>query len=344
MLNINLIEAFNLDENFCEELNNWQNITYKAKTKTNEFVAIRVTPISHRSKKEIESEIKIIQEVSKINSCVPTLICVKDAFKEDNLSFSDRYIVSYRDKSHKEEIFYAVCFKWINNSLLIDKLQTKQTKKYVSGKIIIDLFYEIGKSTALIHKAMDNINVTEISRMSWNEEPLFLNINKFKNEMGEKLYSKIICLFENLKNIKRNDLSVKNDYGLIHNDLRFHNIFEGEKLIIIDFDQVCFNYRIKDLANLLFATFIHPRICIKCNYIEISKDCIKFFKQGYNKYRIFPEEQLSRLNIFIKERAILAYLCELEFGFKEKNEKHKKEIIKSAGILKEIILSESDIF
>ena len=316
MLNKNIINEFNLDKNYSEVLNDWQNTVYKCKNKNGELVVIRVAPESHRTFQQIESEIEIILNALKYNIPVP----------EPILANNKKHIVTFESNSTQ---FNAVCFKWIDKPLM--QFENNSDNKNIK------LFNIIGQNMAKINNSMDKIYLEKtISRMQWFEEPLFINISDYQKLIPSDVLVSINKIFEKIKRISTENM----DYGLIHNDLRVHNIFEKDyEINIIDFDQSCYNFRAKELANFIFASFIHPRICVQDSQKHLLDNAIKEFIDGYNKFRKFPKEQMNYFNLFIKERIILAYLCELSFTQKAKSEKAKKEIKNEAKKLELLLLT-----
>ncbi|MBN1684209.1 MAG: phosphotransferase [Gammaproteobacteria bacterium] len=115
-----------------------------------------------------------------------------------------------------------------------------------------------------------------------------------EDEKVQKAFSEVVSWLEKLQQTKEN-------FGLIHTDNRSANtIWDGEKAVIIDFDEPVYHWFAQDVAKPLLEFCDKPK--------EKLDQFFKYYIAGYRSVRSFSEEEVSTLSWFVRLKDLDMYL------------------------------------
>ena len=224
--------------------------------KGNFIVQILGNKLDEQKKNQMNLQFKVLNLLHKNNFSYKTPIPLKNK--------KNKYLLTINDK----------------NLWVYEKISGKFFKKYNEKQI-----FESGKVLALYHEKVKNLKIN--GKQSYNH--LFGKLQKIFDENKKNKNLEFICnVYSNLK--KSN---YEGDLIPIHADFNKTNLlYSGNNLIgIIDFDNLSYDYYIKDIALSLM------RLCIVENKIR-QKDWNYFLKGYYSIKKIsINEERLIVPNI-----------------------------------------------
>jgi Ser/Thr protein kinase RdoA (MazF antagonist) len=164
---------------------------------------------------------------------------------------------------------------------------------------MINLFERIGKIAAILHRqTMEWDKASKINRVKWDYDTLIGENavwGKWKNfpqmtEKDEKILSETA---EIIKMRLEFYGKTKENYGLIHGDLRLANLLEKDgKICILDFDDCGFGWHLQDLAASI-------------SFIEADKNTPKLVSawlDGYQGENMLSQKDLDEVDTFIMLR------------------------------------------
>ena len=265
----NLNDRYNI--NNLKELNGYQNFVYEGKIDNNKYI-FRISHVSHRSKTELEAEIKFINILKKNN--VPVASPVKISphkFIEKIESDKNLYYISIFEKADGVD--------WN------EKEHTEQN------------FFNAGKALGRMHKISKNID-KKFNRDSWDENQYL--------KIAEKVIPKkeIIDNLEEFKGELESLPITKKSYGLTHGDYFFGNlIYDNDKITVIDFDECEYNWFIYDVAVYLFYYLLGGEP--KNMNIEYNKKLFKHFIAGYRQENEIDIYWIEKLPLFFRLREFI---------------------------------------
>ncbi len=256
------------------DLNGFENFVYGF----GDFV-IRFVHSKHRSYKMVLAEIEFIDYLSKNGASVSTIVHSKDG------NIAEKFLLDNGD------YFTVVVFTRAPGTFL---------KKDDMNE---GLFFNLGREIGKLHKLSKDY-VPENKRYTWDEEDYIGQFRKYLDDEDDFILIKATEIFNKIKSIP----ITKENYGLIHTDLHFGNMYiENNKLTFFDFDDSSYKYYISDIAIVLYYYFSFTNReadrCIK------SKEILVPFMKGYNQYNNIEKEMFSMLNDFLKLRETILYLA-----------------------------------
>ena len=250
------------------------------KTKqTDEFVGVlRVSRPGYHTLSELESEMKWLRQ---INDYTPLVVA-------NPINAVDGSVIQQINGLDGNVYFCIVC----------EYLSGKEPDEGNRAKFVRD--YEmLGETTAYLHRQASIWNGTkEIDRIEWSYDNIIGNTAVWgKWQDYEGLTPEIEAFFEDVCRVIHKRLvnygKSKNNWGLIHADLRLANLLvEGEKIKVIDFDDCGFGWYVHDLASSI--SFIEHK--------QIVPDLINAWLKGYKKVMPFSDTDFEEIDTFILMR------------------------------------------
>lgn len=180
------------------------------------------------------------------------------------------------------------------------------------------LFYSLGKDTGKIHHLTKQFKPTK-RRYDWDQENYIEIYKKYLDKKDEIIITKAKNIQKKIKSIPKTN----ENYGLIHTDLHFGNIYLSDNnLTFFDFDDSSYKYLISDIAITFYYyfTFSNREADRTTKTIELLKP----YLQGYLQYNQLDTDIFMHLNDFMKMRETILYLVIKgnEKGVKDKNKEH----------------------
>lgn len=269
---------------------NFINLVYKIK-KNNKTYFLRITPQSHRTEKQILSELYFINYLSRQNLYVSKPVKSAD----------DKLIHSFLLNGVN---YYACVFEEAKGDEY-EKINLKNQ----------DLFFlEAGKTLGKLHKASMSFKPhAGFKRFSLNEESRW---SRFPELIPKKEIEAWNIYEELLERIKC--LPNQNEYyGLIHGDFTILNIrIDNEKINIFDFDDCSYHFYAYEIS-----VFLHY---FGSKTQDIKERIFSKVLEGYSEYKTIDKGFISQIPDFGIMRLLYSFLVFAEeWGFKKLNQQQQ---------------------
>ena len=264
----------------AKKLGDFENYVYEVERAGTPYI-LRLTHSSHRSKQEVEGELKWINFLHGHD------IQVSLVHSSENGELVEVVPV--------EDSFFYVC--------LFDKAPGASIKSS-SPEFGPELFGKWGAITAEMHLATENYQ-SERERLLWDEDDL-IELEMFIDE--EKDEAIIIGNRQLVVDIQQLP-QTKETFGLIHSDIHMGNFFYHEENIhLFDFDDSMYFYFISDVAiPLYYSTWGKYREETLEKRSAFGTEFLMHFLKGYVSVRPLTLEWLERLPLFMKLRDYTLY-------------------------------------
>ena len=232
---------------------------------------LRLTHRSHRRRKEIEAELRWIND----------LLARKLPVARPLPSAAGQLVESLGD-------FSASCFERLPGFAP----NPSDPKRWNAR-----MFEQLGKAIGQLHSAAIDAgwNERRLARPSWRGESVARNFHSLIPDPENAIHRAFDRLLAQLEALPRTPTS----YGLIHADLNHANFFVArDGLKIFDFDDSCFSWFAYDLIVSLYH--LPPA---QLNTLSVLKLLIR----GYERVRPFDQCWLEWLPLFFKWRDFITY-------------------------------------
>ncbi|KMY53777.1 serine kinase [Bacillus sp. FJAT-27231] len=258
-----------------------ENYTYLiTEEKTNQKHILRVCRPNYHTKSQIESEmvwLKSLHEQSPIEVSLP--------IPNDQGEYVQSTWVD-------GNVYYSTLFTFLEGEAPDDNDESA----------LIKHFFTIGYITAQFHNqsVKQHQLYDQFDRIIWDYDTILGDTPKWgKWQDGLGLTPERTHLFERVCATIKKRLDRfgkhKENFGLIHSDLRLANlIIEGEQIKVIDFDDCGFGWYLYDLATSL--SFIEHKPYVPA--------LINSWLEGYKKIRPLSEEEEKEIPTFIMMRRL----------------------------------------
>ncbi len=261
-----------------------ENAVFRVNTAAGETVALRIHRPGYHTDAELHSELQWMQALADEGIDVPEVIAsgAGDLFR----------IVENPGVPEPRQVDL---FAWIEGR----QLGSVENGLNDNGDGIRSTYRLIGQIAAGIHNQATNWTLPPgFTRHAWDTEGLvgdapfwgrFWELEALTDGQREHLLSARERVRQELvlygKKPER--------YSLIHADFAPENLMvDGEKVKVIDFDDAGFGWHLFELATALFFIQSEP-------YFETARDALI---KGYREYRDLPDDELSRLPLFMLAR------------------------------------------
>lgn len=298
------VELYQVQRENITFLGGFENFVYQVEG-SNQSLIIRFVHSNHRTLLEVVAEIEFIDYLSRHGASVSTVIHSKN----DN-------IVEQIPIDHNQYFSVSV-FEKAPGTYVQDADKTTE-------------FWEMfGSEVGRLHRLTKNFTPKN-KRNHWFEE----RIEEMAERSLEEDDKEVLDLYITLKNRMMSLPRHKDNYGLIHTDLHFHNMYyHDHQLTFFDFDDSSYMYFISDIAIVIYYSFQHLVVgehkVTKEEYNKRVQTVFSPFMKGYNKENHLAKEDFLALNDFIRFRAALLYIVLVASGFKHhEDERYRRFCIR----------------
>ena len=277
-------KRYNVDHNSINRVGGFENFIYEYK-QHDEEVILRFVHSTHRTFEQVLAEIEFIDYLSDNGANVSTII--KD---------KDNQIASLIECGNND-YFTVSAFTKAPGSFIREQRNDPQFN------------YLFGQAVGKLHKLTKTFTPKH-KRYQWYEEDY---IEMGKRNLPEDLQYLVKIAEEHQELIKSYAMSV-DDYGLIHTDLHFGNMFyDNETLTFFDFDDASYKHFISDIAIIIYYQFgLSP-----LSDTEIEDKTIAFLKpflKGYETENKLDKKWFYKLNEFLRLRSIILIMVVYSAG------------------------------
>jgi len=268
-------QLFAIEASSIKHVGGFENFIYEFH-KENQDVILRFVHSTHRSFSFVLAELEFIDYLSKNGANVSTVIP----------NIHEQIAVKIHTK--EDEYFTLSAFS---------KAPGTHVKKDLIDEAFIQQF---GEAVGKMHRLAKDFTPIH-KRYHWHEETFV--------ELGEKHLPPTLSFVVDkakklIQKIKQYSIS-REDYGLIHTDLHYGNMYYDNKtLTFFDFVDSAYKHYISDIAIILFYQF---GITSDTNQLMEEKmiNFLQHFLTGYNKENTISPIWFERLNDFLKLREII---------------------------------------
>lgn len=271
-------KLYNVPFDSIKEIGGFENFVYEYCKNGNDYI-LRFVHSSHRTTYQVHAELEFIDYLDKNRCPVSTVV----HSEKDNLI----EVLKIDDEN-----YFTIC--------VFEKAPGSFCKKVD----LTDSFYrKFGKEVGRLHRLTKLYNPIH-KRIDWDEELYFEIAEKSlpkKDQKIIKIYKKLVKKLQNLpKNI--------DNFGLIHTDLHFGNMFiQSGELMFFDWDDSSYKHFISDIAIVLFYHFNFGDISQEAIDME-SQRILALFMAGYHEENSIDLSFLKNLNDFLMLRTIILYI------------------------------------
>lgn len=270
-------ELYNVPRKDIKALGGFENFVYEFKKDDAMFI-LRLVHSSHRTFNQVEAEMEFIDYLSKNGASVSTVVH----------SIHDHIIEKIEDALGG--FFSASVF-------------TKAPGGHVKREDISPDFYEtFGKEVAKLHVLTKTYQPVH-KRYHWHEED-FVEIGERSIPQEDRyMLDKCLALMEKIKGYEISN----EDYGLIHTDLHFGNMFyDNGVFTFFDWDDSAYKHFISDIAIIIFYQF-YRMLPEPDKMEERIKHFLHDFMKGYLQVNKLDFVWFERLNDFFWLRIYILY-------------------------------------
>jgi|LGOV01.1.fsa_nt_gb Ser/Thr protein kinase RdoA (MazF antagonist) len=271
-------KLYNTPFETIKTIGGFENFVFEYNKNDNDYI-LRFVHSSHRSTYQVHAELEFIDYLDKNNCPVSTVV----HSEEDNLV----EVIQIDDNN-----YFTIC--------VFEKAPGTFCKK----DDLTDIFYKkFGKEVGRLHKLTKLYKPTH-KRIDWDEESIVEIAEKSLPEKDAKIIEIYKELVKKIKNLPKNI----DNFGLIHTDLHFGNMFiQGGELMFFDWDDSSYKHFISDIAIVLFYHFSYGDISQEVIDKE-SQRILALFLIGYQEENSIEISFLKNLNDFLMLRTIILYI------------------------------------
>lgn len=267
-----------------QKIGGFENFVFGYAKDNQEFI-LRFVHSDHRTFDLVLAEIEFIDYLSHNGASVSTVVH----------SASDNIVerISLPEKAY----FSVAAF-------------TKAPGNYVQTADLTPDFYKMfGREVAKLHNLSTSFEPRH-RRPHWYEE----NFHDIALRVLSENDHEIIAAYDEIERRIRALPRTKDNYGLIHTDLHFGNMYyDKHKLTFFDFDDCSYKHHLSDIAIILFYHFFREQLSDR-EYYEKSRDILKHFLSGYRELREWDMEFMQHINDFLQLRTVILYIVLVAAG------------------------------
>lgn len=288
-------KLYNIKPDTLKSLGGFENFVYEYEYEK-EFYILRFVHSSHRDEKQVLAEIEFIDYLSKNGARV------------SNIAHSKNDKITERIEAEKG-YFIVSSF-------------TKAPGTFVKKSDLTPEFWiKFGQEVGRLHRLSKTYKPVH-KRQSWDEDNFFRLAKDYLNEEEYFIADRLNNIKETVQNLEQNI----DNYGLIHTDLHFGNMFYNNgDFTFFDFDDLAYKHYISDIAIIIYYLFFHSDNPLEERSKEVNK-FIKDFMKGYEKENHLEKEWFDNINIFLQMRDTIMYVV-LKAGFDDlDNHEHYSKV------------------
>ncbi|MCJ8010057.1 phosphotransferase enzyme family protein [Lederbergia wuyishanensis] len=274
-----ILSTYHLDTNF-KKLGDFENYAFEVNHE-GEAKILRVTHSSHRTQKELESELDWIQYLHGCGINIPAVF----------LSPNGNTVEAFQAE---DSVFYASLFEKARGNPV--KLVDFNEKLFRIWGKVIGKMHNFTKS----YQPGENIQ----PRYQWDENDL-LRLEYYYPESDKaalKAARNVVAEIEKLP-------KTKDSYGLIHTDIHAGNFFyDGDAIHIFDFDDASYHFFASDIAIPLYYSLISKHLYgTREERNEFAREFMQAFLEGYREENELSQECIETISLFLKLRDVDLY-------------------------------------
>lgn len=283
LFNDNVLEKalsfYNFNKDQIVNRAGFESFIFEIKNNEKEYI-LRVSHSNHRTKELIEAEIEFIYYLSKNNANVSTPILSTNNELVEKIDVFDGY-------------FTTTLFTKAQGSLI-------RPERYS-----LEVFENLGEATANLHLLASKYEPNN-KRYSYFEDPFILQSKDYIPKGKEHIIDK----YNDLLNIIKKHPQTKQNYGLVHTDLHFGNMFMDDNNLItfFDFDDCMYTHYTFDIAIVFFYFIVFSYFGKPLEEKnQIFEKYYNAFMKGYNKLYEVKEEDKILIKYYAIARAYDLY-------------------------------------
>ncbi|MBS4174141.1 phosphotransferase [Bacillus sp. FJAT-49736] len=274
-----ILSTYQLDPEF-KKLGAFENYAFEV-YENGEPKILRVTHSTHRSPKELESELDWIQYLHNCGISIPGVFFSPNGKAVEAFEAEDSY-------------FYASLFE-------------KAPGNPVKQGDFSDKLYRIwGKTIGKMHYFTKKYQPGEKvqPRYHWDENDL-LQLEEYYPKNEQEALEAARKVVEEVAKLPR----TKDSYGLIHSDIHHGNFFyDGDSIHIFDFDDASYHFYASDIAiPLYYSVNSNHFYGTKEERNEFAMGFLQAFLEGYREENELSQECLETIPLFLKLRDVDLY-------------------------------------
>ena len=261
---------FGIDVAEIKNLNHGENTTFRITDTKGEKHVIRIHRPGYQTFESIDSELKLLEALNKnTDLLVP----------QPRHTPSGDHIVEVSAKG-VEGSRYAVAFNWIGG-------------KFVDERVTDRHMVLTGELTAKLHKFADEWKLPKgFQRRNWHDE---FHLTHAAKRLGEFVDPAPFMETHKLMRKQIESYGTETDYGIIHADLHFGNVFfPPGGVAAIDFDDTGF-------ANYAYDYAVTMTSYRRDKRFERLREA---YGRGYESVRPLPKDWHERIEAFMAARLI----------------------------------------
>ncbi len=187
---------------------------------------------------------------------------------------------------------------------------TKAPGDYVKPDDLTPQFYTMfGREVARLHNLSATFQPTH-RRPHWYEENFHDIALRVLDESDREIIEAYDAIERSIRDLPQNE----HNYGLIHTDLHFGNMYyDKKKLTFFDFDDSSYKHHLSDIAIILFYHFFREQLSDQ-EYNDQSRYILKHFLTGYRELRDWDMEFMRHINDFLQLRTVILYIVLVAAG------------------------------
>lgn len=193
---------------------------------------------------------------------------------------------------------------------------TKAPGTFVTKEDLTEDFWMMfGTEVARLHQLTKDY-VPKHSRMQWYEENFWDLADRVLDSEDQDIR---VLLDDVTKTIKTFPMH-RDNYGLIHTDLHFHNMYYHKgTLTFFDFDDCAYKHFLSDIAIIIYYYNMRGRnrgTIDDDTYHKRVRDLLDPFLRGYRSILPIKRQLFKELNTFLLLRSIILYIVLVAAGYK----------------------------
>jgi Ser/Thr protein kinase RdoA (MazF antagonist) len=279
---------YELTPESCHILGGFENISYTC-TKDEKSYIMRFVHSSHRHYKLVYAELAFIDHLSLHQ--VPVSHIKKTVTHK------------LAERCYAHDGYFTVT--------LSSKINGQFLKVPMHDPIKIE---RLGALVGQMHQAVMTFK-PKYKRLNYDKNTLLKDAKPYLEDQDKDIIHIYKDTLKQLKGIKKTPLN----FGLIHNDLHQHNMFDDDETITpIDFDDACYHYKLSDLSMIVFYHYMF--LSIPENIDDTLTTFIQSFLKGYRKHHACHHVELRHIPLLIRYRQLQLYFTLIATGERSKYE------------------------
>ncbi len=281
---IQAAKLYDVDPKTIVKIGGFENFVFSF-DKNDESFILRFVHSGHRPFEQVLAEIEFIDYLAHNKARVSTII------------HSVNNQIAERIDINQEHYFTISVF-------------TKAKGKLVEPKDLTANFYQMfGREVGRLHRLTKTYKPKH-RRPHWYEE-------NFRSMMERHVSNdeEIMAIFNQVEQTIKGLPRCTDNYGLIHTDLHFHNMFyDGEQLTFFDFDDAAYKHFLSDIAIIIFYNYRHQGN-EHPEYNQNVRWMLENLLRGYRKENEINMDFFRNINEFLLLRSVILYVVVVSAGY-----------------------------